>query len=108
MQFEQDEQIFRNRPELKLVHSNEEVNKYDEIVRSNECDIDIFVARITNVNVTDKSLLVEFDETISNRKDWVYRAYKLKNVGKSPIYAVSFISLFKKKYMCFQNRSYSK
>ena len=102
MQFEQDQQIFRNRPELKLIHSNEEVNAYDEMGKSIESDIDILVAKINNVNVTNKSFLVEFDESISNREDWVYRAYKLINVGKSPIYAASFISLFKKSTCIFK------
>lgn len=72
------------------------VNYSDTDCNAKTSDIEVFVAHIKKVSVIRNDVVVKYEDTILDKKLWVFRQYTLKNVGNSAVYGVHIISNFKK------------
>ncbi len=98
----------KERPEFVITEMKDYFNRPGTCINSNSCDLEVFVANIKNVNVSDKYVLVEFDDCIYDKKSWVCRKYTFTNVGKTVVYGVDIISNYKKTTCIFNAKSIDK
>lgn len=86
----------KNRPEFSIISMNDSLSDPGAYIDSQPCDMEIYVTSIKNVNVKEGIVFAEYDDSILDKKSWVYSEYTLKNVGKTVVYEIDIISNFKR------------
>lgn len=87
-------EIFKMRPELKVIEYKDYSSRVGYGIKQ-KCDIELFVARIKEVNF-DRGVTAVYHDEDFNQNEWCCFIYTLKNVGKTDISVLDTISNYKK------------
>ena len=90
--------IFEKRPELKITEYKEYLGRPGHKLKK-ECDISIFITKMTNVSVEGDCVTAHYNKDFFNEEEWCCVIYEFKNVGKTDIRCVSPICMYKKDTM---------
>ncbi len=86
------EELRRNRPEFQVVKMKDYFDTPGKNTQHKSCDFEVYVIKIENVNIIDDEVIAKYNKDNLNRDKWVCREYTLKNVGKTSVYELDFIS----------------
>lgn len=92
------QKIFEKRPELKITEYKEYLSRPGHKLKK-ECDISIFITKMTNVSVEGDCVTAHYNKDFFNEEEWCCVIYEFKNVGKTDIRCVSPICMYKKDTM---------
>lgn len=90
--------IFEKRPDLKITEYKEYLSRPGHKLKK-ECDISIFITKMTNVSVEGDCVTAHYNKDFFNEEEWCCVIYEFKNMGKTDIRCVSPICMYKKDTM---------
>ena len=93
-------EVYEKRPELDIIKYENNICKIGRGIKEN-CDINIFLAKIANVQIDNGSVNVYLDEEHLNDDEWCCVIYKFKNKGKTDIQCVNPICNIKKSVVLY-------
>lgn len=96
-------EIFENRPEFDIVDYKDYISRTGYGVKQ-ECDLNIFLARIEGVSVDEGIVRAQFEMNDFNTDEWCCAIYTFKNVGKTDVTCVWPISVHKKRVVLYDTR----
>ncbi|MDW7669989.1 MAG: hypothetical protein SCJ93_14285, partial [Bacillota bacterium] len=100
------EKQIRDRPEFKITKMEDYFDYPGEkIDLNNESDLEIFTAKIEDIQINNDIVTAGYDESNLDKDKWVYRKYELENIGRTVIYETAIISNFKRTTCIFDIRS---
>lgn len=93
------EEIAQNRPEMAIVDFKDYIERPGYGIKQ-KCDIEVFVAHISNVTVTDEGksgvVYANYDEEDFDSKKWSCVIYTFENKGKTDISMLDIICTYKR------------
>lgn len=90
--------IYEERPELKITEYKEYLSRPGHKLKK-ECDINVFMTKMTNVAVEGDCVTAYYNNDFFNEEEWCCVIYDFKNAGKTDIRCVSPICTYKKDTM---------